>query len=272
MKGGTAKKPQSGGQSDVENDADGHMASHPMIPGSIMHYAHAAKSKFDFDGYAETEQRYTAAAVQTIRNTINTATPQFIDHMRLVNTFALTERMWRAQLAFTELVLEAGEHSVIGFWAPDYPKARTLDTLCSATINAALLTRNPLKEHFPFHFHYDEVKDDDSDLFRYVKKQQAIVEDRRNEMRLPKDSSDHLSRLLWCIYMLDFTPADITVVRGKFPQARIVGITTPTRGNDEDAILALQARIRMVQLQQQQQQQLRQMQQRQQLHEQEKKE
>lgn len=251
-------------KADVGKDGDERMESHPMIPGSIMHYAHAAKCKADFEGYQETEKKYTVAAVRTIANTIGTSTPQFVDYMRLVNTFAITERMWKAQLSFTELVLEAGEHSVIGFWAPDYPKARTLDTLCNATINAALLTREPHKEHFPFHFHYDEVKDDNSDLFKYVRQQQAIVEARRTEMRLPKESSTHLSQLLWCIYMLDFTPADITVVRGKFPQARLVGLTTPTSGNDEDAILAAKARIRMAQqLEQQRREKSRQQQQQQ---------
>lgn len=259
-----------------DGNDDEQMTSHPMIPGSIMHYVHAVRSQADLPGYQELANRYTAVALRTIQNTIGTATPQFIDHMRMVNIFSLTERGWRAQLEFTELVLDAGEHSVIGFWAPDYPKARTLDTLCSGTINAALLTREPHKADFPFHFHYDEVKDDNSPLFAYVRAQQEVVESQRHKMRLPAVSSDHLSRSLWCIYMLDFTPADITVVRGKFPQARIVGITSPDKNNDEDAILALRQRIRLQQQQmernQQARQKLRQEQEQQQQQQQQKKE
>jgi hypothetical protein len=235
-------------------DVKERLETYPMLLGSRMHYAYAGKTQADFPGYQERSNAYGTAAIQTIRDTIESPAPQFVDHMRLVATFCLTERMWRAQLEFTEMVLEAGEHCIIGFWATDYPKARTLDTLCSGTINAALLTRDPHKEDFPFHFHYDEVQNKDSELYRYIDAQQEMVDARRDEMRIPRHTSANLSRTLWCIYLLDFTPRDISIVRKKFPQARLIGITTPDKKNDDDAILATMKKFREQQLNDQRQQ------------------
>lgn len=230
-------------------DVKERLETYPMLLGSRMHYAYAGRSQADFPGYQERSNGYGNASIQTIKDTIETPAPQFVDHMRLVATFCLTERMWRTQLEFTEMVLEAGEHSIIGFWAKDYPKARTLDTLCSATINAALFTREPRKEDFPFHFHYDEIQNKDSGLYKYIETQQEMVDARRNEMHIPRDSSANLSRTLWCIYLLDFTPRDISIVHKKFPHARIVGITTPDKKNDDDAILATMHRFKQEQQQ-----------------------
>ena len=235
-------------------DVKERLETYPMLLGSRMHYAYAGRSQADFPGYQERSNDYEGAAIQTIRDTIESPAPQFVDHMRLVATFCLTERMWRAQLEFTEMVLEAGEHSIIGFWAKDYPKARTLDTLCSATINAALFTREPHKQDFPFHFHYDEIQDKESSLYKYIDKQQEIVDARREEMRIPKHTSANLARSLWCIYLLDFTPRDVSIVHKKFPHARIIGITTPDSKNDDDAILKTMHRFRREQMAAQKQQ------------------
>lgn len=211
-----------------EKTRDEETVEYPLFqPGtSLMHYAYAAESQADFPLYAERLARYQEWAGKSLAAAEETETmPILVNYPEILNIISVEERKWKVQLEFTELVMENGAHChIVGYWAKTHPKARTLDTLCSRTAYARLLTRSP-HPGLEFNHHYEEVQDLTSRFHRTLTDWKRVA-------------TPEIQTGLACLYLLDFTPRDIVLVNARFPGTRIVGLTTPAPDDRDGKMIA----------------------------------
>lgn len=187
---------------------------------SLMHYAFAAKTQTDFPGYGERltkYQRWAEEGFDTTAASDEARVPFLMDYVQFLNLVSVQERHWRIQVEFSEMVMEYAEKHVMGYWADSMPSTRTLDTLCSRTAYARVLSREP-HDGLEYNHHYDEVNNPQSRFYK------CIADWKKAN---PKAG-------LACLYLMEFTPRDVRALHARFPKTRIVGITTPRR-NGADA-------------------------------------
>ncbi len=209
------------------NEDDLGLVEYPLLEEgtSLMHYAGAAKSADDFPNYRDRMAKYQHWAERGFDATAHDPrrVPVLLDYPQLISVFCTQERYWRTQIEFSEMVMEHADKHILGYWALDFPSARTLDTLCSRSAYSRVLSREP-REGLEFHHHYDELANPQSRFYKCIADWKKVN---------PKAG-------LACVYLMEFLPRDVRLVHGRFPLARIIGITTPRPdGADAKEIAAI---------------------------------
>lgn len=233
------------------------MKSYPMLPGSIMHYAEASRPFIiDMSRFTETERRWRELSEAGLKRTVSTECPIFINFPAILvpltqqedkiaaakHALIVDQRKLAAQKSFTELVISHTEKDIIGFWNRHYPKKRTLDAIANHHPLAFVLCPEPHPQ-MAFNYHWDELGVPGSRFEKQIA--MAPVLHRAIATQLGVGPAQYGGGPgIGTIYMVDFTPARIKTLRARFPTTRLVGITTPTTGKDDDeAIMATFAKL-----------------------------
>lgn len=178
-----------------------------------------------------------------LRGMVETSTPVstrapfcMIQFRAMCRSYSCLDRDLKAQVEFTELVLEDVTKDVIGYFVQSELPQRILNTLCCHQMNCVLmLTRKP-NPQFPWQHSYEDLSDKSSRLHTYAAGFAAQV--------VPHPvTGAPIQFELSCVYMLDFTPMDVFKVRSMYPRARIVGICTPGPGADEAILKTLHIQL-----------------------------
>lgn len=231
---------------------------YPLLAGnSIMHFYSSPTGPEDFPGSGEREKRWQELAehstIETDDPTRNHRAPQIFAAEKLSSIHSIQERHWAAQLEFIEEVLQNPKKHVIGYWSSQGQKARTLDTLCTCNKYAAVMTRNPIPQigfHCDYKSLWEKVLEEPSNL---TDKFDQIMCARKNIKPEPKkanlDKFDELCKKhggrLATVYLLDFSPMDLELVRLTYPEVRIVGLTTPGVADEAAQLQILRIRDRL---------------------------
>jgi hypothetical protein len=204
------------------------MGEYPLLPEtSRMHYFSAPSNQDDYPGYKEDLRKWGEWSQSGLNATADRSTPVLLNYVEVLNIRVEEERKLRYERAFTELVIRRATKDIIGFWYQGGPRQRVLDTLCSRTAFARLITRKP-HPGLEFNHSYEEIGDETSRLNVWI-----------------RDAKSKQGRDVGCFYLLDFAPRDIFIIRAKFPTARIVGITVPGPTSEADIVKILATKKRI---------------------------
>lgn len=199
---------------ELEDTPEGEeLKTHPLLPGSALHYFVTPRERH-FEGYTSKLAEMEALGKAGFDKTATRDCPLFIDTPELLNIQLTQERMWAAQWTFTRLCIENPTVDRIGYWYSEAPKSRTLDTLCSRTEKAYMLSTKP-HLRLDYNHHYNELGNEQSRLMRKIKEMGVSA-----------------------FFLLDFDERTLVIIRSRYPQAWIVGIKTPDDG--------MQARIAQI--------------------------
>ena len=217
---------------------DEELLEYPILPRtSKMHYFSTPCTESDMPGYRARLKKWQKWSEKGFSDLSNPGNKQralvMVNFAEMCNIFGTKERMWSAQVEFTDMVIEHAAFDVLAYWYRGLHYAyseNTLNTLCSRTARAAMLVRK-VDPVATWQHHYDELVDMGSQFHQKAKY--------FSEMHQQLAGLGHIQTELSVIYMLDYTPKDVFKVRALFPRVRIVGIAVPGPDNDKEMLKVL---------------------------------